>query len=172
VGCCRRIAGVGSSSSPRRCFDGIGTSFDAVGPTRTAQVDRASPLALSPSSFDSQGRTQPGGIAASTASWRQWACVSPPRACGRCSGATESSRRRRGLARPGRSSSGPRRRRCWPVTSSTSTPSCCDGFTCSSSLNSTQGGCTSPVSPPVRCESGSPSRPATCPRYWPNERML
>src|ERR1019366_8216976 len=71
--------------------------------------------------------------------------------------------RRRGIGpaprssgQPGRSSSEPRQRPCWPATSSPSTPSSWVASTCCSSSRSAPGGPTSPTSPPTRWGSGSP----------------
>ena len=55
------------------------------------------------------------------ASRPRWAWVLPLPACGRSCAVTASRHRRNGADQPGRSWWVPRRRRCWPVTSSTST---------------------------------------------------
>jgi len=130
------------SSSPKHCSAGIETSCGADGPIPTARVGRAFPRARSGSSFGWRGRTQLGGIGGSTASWPRWACVSHPRVSGRSFATMGSNRHRYGLARPGPSSFEPKRHRCWPVTSSPSTPCCSGASTYFSSSRSTPAGYT------------------------------
>ena len=64
--------------------------------------------------------------------------------------------------RPGRSSSGHRRRPSSPATCFISTRSLCIGSTRSSSSSTPPAGCTYWASPHIRLVPGSPNRPATC----------
>src|ERR1039458_1092662 len=83
------------------------------------------------------GRTLTGAIEGSTVSWPRWAWYSHLRASGRSCAVMVSTHRRGALVRRGQSSRVPRRRRYWPVTSSTSTRCCSAGSTCSSSSRPT-----------------------------------
>jgi len=139
------------------------------GPTRTGGLDDPRfQRARSLGSFVRQERTRPGAIGGSRASWPRKEFGSPLRACGQSFAGMASNPLLVDPAQPGRSSCERRRGQCWPATSSPSTRSCSDAFTCCSSSRSTLEGSTSPASPPTQRGSGSSSRLATSPRILPS----
>jgi putative transposase len=81
---------------------------------------------------------------------RSWAPCFTGHKCGTSCGVQVVTRRLDGPARRGVSSAARRRRRCWGVTSSLSTRSCCTGSKCSSCSRSAPDGYPSWVSPATR----------------------